>query len=91
MLKIDLPGNILIELEGHEPLFDLIYSYSSDEISLLLESTAKRLKTNKEKIAQKKLSVNYMLLTDKEYTMLNNLSIAFKAMQETPIVLLIKE
>lgn len=91
MVTIDLSGNIQMQLEKHEPLFDLIYSCSSDEISQTLQNVAGRLKIQMEKNQKGKVNDEFMLLNDNDYSMIANLSYAFKTMKETPIVILIKE
>ncbi|MEO6456548.1 MAG: hypothetical protein ABIN97_20900 [Ginsengibacter sp.] len=80
MLSILIPGNIQMDIENYEPLFDLVYYHSSDEIGNILKQVLTQLHKAKT-----------IVIEDKNLRLLSNLSEAFIKMQETPIMLLIEE
>lgn len=91
MLSIDLPGNIKIEVQNPEPLFDIINSMGSIKISMLLDKAAATIKKNHELKNKRRFSKGYMLLANSDYAILINLSNAFRKIKEQSIVTLIKE
>lgn len=80
MITVPIPGNIEIEVTGHESLFDLIYRYSSDDIALKLNNVVDLLS----------LDINDGK-KDELVLILKQLEDAFIKIKEEPIVLLIRE
>ena len=83
MLSFEIPGNILLQVQKHEDLFDLIYQYGTKDISVIINSSIRTLLDSRTHRNKKSI--------DEQLCLLKIMAECFKCMEVTPIMILIKE